>query len=127
MSPIVVAHKKTRKLRVCIDPKDLYKYLRRKPHPVPTVEELLLNVRNVQVFGKCKVKNGFWDVRVNDASSQLSTFATPFGCFQWMRMPFGRISPAPENFQYYLEQQLIGLEGVSNIHDDHGNRQRTNP
>ena len=32
-------------------------------------------------------------------------------------MPFG-ISPAPEIFQRWLEQQLIGLDGVSNIHDD---------
>ena len=32
-------------------------------------------------------------------------------------MPFG-ISPAPEVFQQRLEQLLVGLHGVFNIHDD---------
>ena len=32
-------------------------------------------------------------------------------------MPFG-IAPAPEVFQKSLEQALVGLSGVYNIHDD---------
>ena len=32
-------------------------------------------------------------------------------------MPIG-VSPAPEIFQRCLEQLLVGLEGVTNIHDD---------
>ena len=63
------------------------------------------------------VKNGFWHIVVDEESSRLLTFATPFGCYRWTRMPFG-ISPAPEIFQSCLEQQLVGLEGVTNIHDD---------
>ena len=63
------------------------------------------------------MNNGFWHVGLDEASSRLLTFATPFGRFRWTRMPFG-IAPAPEIFQRRLEQQLEGLSGVSNIHDD---------
>ena len=116
-SPIVIAHKKNGKIRVCIDPRELNKHLQRTPHPVPTVEGFLPDVRNAKVFSKCDVKNGFWHVGLDEASSRLLTFATPFGRFRWTRMPFG-IAPAPEIFQRRLEQQLEGLPGVSNIHDD---------
>ena len=117
VSPIVVARKKNGQLRICIDRQDLNRYLRRQPHPVPTVEELLPEVRNARVFSKCDVRNGFWHIRLDESSSRLLTFATPFGRYRWTRMPFG-ISPVPEIFQRWLEQQLIGLDGVSNIHDD---------
>ncbi|KAL6471864.1 hypothetical protein MHYP_G00205140 [Metynnis hypsauchen] len=50
-------------------------------------------------------------------SSYLTTFATPFGRYRWLRMPMG-ISPAPEVFQHRLTQALDGLPGVHTIADD---------
>ena len=41
LSPIVVVHKPSRKLRICIDPEQLNRGLKRSIHPVPTVEELM--------------------------------------------------------------------------------------
>ena len=45
------------------------------------------------------------------------TFATPWGRYRWLRMPFG-ISPAPEEFQRRLNESLEGLEGVRAVADD---------
>ncbi len=39
-----------------------------------------------------------WHVQLDQESSYLTTFATPWGRYRWKRMPFG-ISPAPEEFQ----------------------------
>ena len=61
--------------------------------------------------------NGFWHVLLDDTSSRLTTFATPFSRYRWLRMPF-RIVPASEIFQRSLEQQLEGLGRIKNIHDD---------
>ena len=58
------------------------------------------------------MNNGFWHVGLDEASSRLLTFATPFGRCRWNRMP------APEIFKRRLEQQLEGLPGVSNSHGD---------
>ena len=63
------------------------------------------------------VRNGFWHVELDDESSRLTTFSTLFGRYRRKRMPFG-IAPASELFQCKLEQQLEGLAGVKNIHDD---------
>jgi hypothetical protein len=62
-------------------------------------------------------KNGFWHVELDEASSYLTTFATPWGRYRWKRMPFG-ISPAPEEFQRRMTEALEGLDGVNIIHDD---------
>ncbi len=70
-----------------------------------------------RVFTVCDVKNGFWHVQLDDPSSYLTTFATPFGRYRWLRMPMG-ISPAPEVFQRLLNQALKGLQGMHIIADD---------
>ena len=116
-SALAVTHKQNGDLRVCIDPRGLNKALQRVQHPVPTVEELVAEVANAKIFSKCDVRNGFWHVELDNESSRLTTFSTPFGRYRWKRMPFG-IAPASELFQRKLEQQLEGLAGVKNIHDD---------
>ena len=77
----------------------------------------MAKVANAKVFSKCDVRNGFWHVELDDESSRLTTFSTPFVRYRWKRMPF-EIAPASELFQRKLKQQLEGLAGVKNIHDD---------
>ena len=81
----------------------------KSPHPVPTINELLPEISNAKVFSKCDVRHGFWHVQLDNESSQLTTFATPFGRYRWLRIPFG-IAPASQIFQRTLTQQLEGLE-----------------
>ena len=69
------------------------------------------------MFTVVDAKNGFWQVQLDDESSYLTTFGTPWGRFRWLRMPFG-ISPAPEEFQRRLDEALEGLEGTKAVHDD---------
>ena len=54
---------------------------------------------------------------LDEQSSQLTTFATPFGRFRWQRLPFGK-SVTPENFQTQLDAAINGLKGVATIVDD---------
>lgn len=56
-------------------------------------------------------------MELDNESSYLTTFETPFGRFRWLRMPFG-ISPAPEYFQSYLKREIGDLAGVCMVADD---------
>ena len=56
-------------------------------------------------------------MKLNDKSSKLTTFDTPYGRYRWMRLPFG-ISVASEIFQKKLNQALDRLDGVLTVHDD---------
>ena len=95
----------------CLNPKPLNKALKRSQYPLPTIDDLLQELSRAQVFPVVDVKNGFWHVPLDDESSKLTTIATLWGCFQWLRMPFG-ILPAPEEFQRRLNEAIEGLDAA---------------
>ena len=117
MSSLVTVHKPNGQLRVCIDPKDLNRVLRRSHYPTPIIDDILPELVRAKVFSTVDVKNGFWHVELDDESSRLTTFNSPFGRFGWCRLPFG-VSSAPEEFQRRLNYALEGLKGIRLIHDD---------
>ena len=106
VSGLVVAEKKNGKLRICIDPKPLNKALRRRTYPMPTMEDVLPRLNKAKVFTVCDVKNGFWHVQLEEQSSVLTTFATPYGRYKWNRLPFG-VAPAPELFQQKMDECIL--------------------
>ena len=69
------------------------------------------------MFSTVDAKNGFWHVELDDDSSRLTTFNSPFGRFCWRRLHFGLCS-APEEFQRRLNRALDSLTGVLTIHGD---------
>ena len=117
VSSLVIVKKSNGKLRVCIDPKPLNKALKGSHYPLPVIDDLLPDLSKAKVFSVCDVKNGFWHVELDEESSYLTTFGTPFGRYRWLKMPFG-ISPAPEYFQHRLDQAIEGLPGVRTVADD---------
>ena len=54
---------------------------------------------------------------LDEQSSFLTIFNTPFGRYQWKRMPFG-IKSVAENFQHKMHKLIEGLNGVEVIADD---------
>jgi len=56
-------------------------------------------------------------VQLDDESSKLTTFDTPYGRYRWKRLPFG-VSVASEIFQKRLNQALDRLGGLLTVHDD---------
>ena len=48
-------------------------------------------VNNAKVFSKLDAKNGYWSIRLDEASLKLTTFNTPFGRYRFLRLPFGLV------------------------------------
>ena len=117
VSSLVVTEKSNGKLRVCIDPQQLNKALRRSHYPLPIIEDILPELADVKVFSKADLKDGFLQIQLDNESSTLTSFQTPWGRYRYLRMPFV-ISPAPECFQRKLDQNLEGLEGIYKVADD---------
>lgn len=109
--------RKPGKLRLCLDPRELNKALKRPRYPIPTIEGILPELAKAKVFSVLDAKDGFWQVKLAKESSELTTFATPFGRYKWLRLPFG-ISTAPEEFQRRQHEIIDGLTGVQVIADD---------
>ena len=117
ISSMVAVPKKNGKLRICLDPKDLNHAIQRENYQLPTVEDIATRLHGAKVFTVMDVRNGFWHVSLDEESSYLTTFQTPFGRYRWRRMPFG-ISSAPEVFQRKMHELIEGLAGVEVVADD---------
>ena len=117
VSSMIAMKKKKNKLRICLDPRDLNKAIQRSHYPLPTLEDVATRLNKAKVFSVLDAKSGFWQVKLDEDSSYLTTFNTPFGRYRWLRMPFG-INSAPEEWQRRAHELAEGLEGVEVVADD---------
>ena len=116
VSQMSVAEKKAG-IRICIDPRPLNEVLKREHYKLPVLDDVLPKLTSACKFSVCDLKSGYLHCELDHASSLLTTFATPFGRFRWLRLPFG-LKVSSEIFQKRLHQALDGLEGVRCIADD---------
>ena len=105
------------KWRIFLDPKDLNSAIQRSHYPMPTIEDILPDLHNAKIFSLLDARNGFWYVELDEESSLLTCFNSPYIRYRWKRMPFG-ISSSPEEYQRRQDQILEGLNGVKSVADD---------
>lgn len=95
------------KLRICLDPRDLKKALKRPKHQMPTLEEILRRY-SPPLMTK---------ISIHEHSNTKTTFLTPFWKYKYLQMPFG-VSPAPEVSERKLHEKLDDLLGIVVTQDD---------
>ena len=114
---LVIVQKKNGTLRLCLDPRDLNKVIKREHYRIPTAQEISSKLTGKKVFSTLDLKNGYWQVELDDHSSMLCTFSSPFGRYHFTRMPFG-LASASEVFQKRNEAAFDGIDGVHIMADD---------
>ena len=110
-------HTIKRKLRICLDPRDLNEALEREPYHTHSVDEITAKLQGMTVFTIVDFKKGYWMVVLHPDSRKLTCMVLPFGRFQWTRLPMGTVV-AQDIFQSKLDSIFIGMEGVTGIADD---------
>lgn len=84
VSSMVATHKKnSEEISICIDPRDLNKALLHPHHLMQTVEEVASQMPNSSVFSVLDAKTSFWQISLDEKSSVLTTFNSPFGRFRF--------------------------------------------
>lgn len=117
VNSMVVVAKKNGNLRVCLDPRPLNKAIQRAHFQLPTIDELASKLHGAKYFSVLDAYSGFWSIKLDSESADLCTFNTPFGRYQYLRLPFG-LNCAPEVFHARIKQLFEGLEGVDSFIDD---------
>ena len=110
-------HTVKRKLRICLDPRDLNEAFEREPYHTCSVDEITEKLQGMTVFTIVDFKKGYWMVVLHPESRKLTCMVLPFGRFQWTRLPMGTVV-AKDIFQSKLDAIFIGMEGVTGIADD---------
>ena len=116
-SLVVVQKPESGKLRICLDPRDLNRAILRPHYPSKKIEEILPELSGAKYFTKLDAKSGYWNLKLSNKSSLLTTFNTPFGRYRYLRLPFG-LKSSQDEFQRKMNESYEGLEGVATLVDD---------
>ena len=71
VSALALLVKKNRNLRICTDPRPLNKALKREDFQLPTLDDLLPKLADSKVFSTLDLRDGFWQVKLDEASLSL--------------------------------------------------------
>lgn len=63
------------------------------------------------------MRQGFWQIQLDEESSEYCTFNSPFGCYKFNRLAFG-LKSSPEVFQKKNEEIFGDIPGVRIYFDD---------
>lgn len=117
VSSLVIVPKSNDDIRVCLDPTDLNKAIKRPYFPLPVVEDVLTKLEGARIFTSLDAKSGYWQVELDEESQELTCFNTPFGRYVFKRLPFG-VKSASEEFQMRLVEALDGIDNIAIVADD---------
>ena len=101
-------HTVKKKLRICLDPRDLNEALERELYHTRSVDEITAKLQGMTVFTIVDFKKGYWMVVLHPDSRKLTCMALPFGRFQWTHLPMGTVV-TQDIFQSKLDAIFVGM------------------
>jgi hypothetical protein len=104
-SPIVLVRKKNGSLLLCVDYRKLNLRTQKDSFPLPRKDESLDALNGAQWFTTLDLASGLNQVAVEEEDKPKTAFTTPFGLFEYNRMPFG-LCGAPATFQRLMQSCL---------------------
>lgn len=107
-SPIVLARKKTGEIRLCVDFRELNKITVGDNFPCQLIDDNLDSLKNKKYFTSLDLRDGFFHVKMSESSVPLTSFVTPLGQYEYLRMPFG-LKNAPRVFQRFIQTVFATL------------------
>ena len=115
---VVPVSKPDGSIRLCVDPKDLNKSIKRNQYYTKTIDEVSAELHGGKSwFTLVDARSGFWMVELDNESSLLTTFNTPWGKYKWLRLPFG-LKVSADAFQERLNVVLKEVKGITGCIDD---------
>lgn len=113
-SPIVLTQKKTGDIRMCVDYCALNKVLVRDNYPLSLIDDQLDALRGKHFYSSLDLKDGFYHVAMAPGSVKYTSFVTPSGQFEFLRMSFG-LKIGSQLFQRFVNEVMSELIKDGNV------------
>ncbi len=116
-SPLHLVKKKDGSWRPCGDYYPIN--LRTVPdrYPMRNVADFINDLHGCTIFSKVDLKSAFWQIPMAADSIGKTVITTPFGLFEFTKMPFG-LRNASQTFQRFADNIFRSLPQVFNYIDD---------
>ena len=102
---LVCVPKKNGKYRWCVDYRDLNKISKRDTFPIGNIEDNLARLSNSTIFSGLDGSGAFHVIPLEKKSKEKTAFATPFGLYQFKRLPFG-LANGPATYARLIKMVL---------------------
>ena len=87
VNSIVCVTKANGSVRLCLDPRDLNKAIRKPHYVTPTFEDVPAKLNGARWFTIVDIKSGYWHLNLDQKSRKLTTFITPNGRYLFNKFP----------------------------------------
>ena len=108
-SPLHMVRKSDGGWRPCGDFRQLNLQTTPDRYSCPNIGDLTARLAGCKVFSKLDLRKGYHQVPVNPADIKKTAVVTPFGLYEFVRMPFG-LRNAGQTFQRLMDSILAGLD-----------------
>ena len=85
VSPIVAVPKKDGGVRICVDMRQANAAIKLVRHPIPTVEDISLELNGAKYFSKLDLAQAYHQLELHEDSRYITTFSTHVGLFRYQR------------------------------------------
>jgi hypothetical protein len=81
--------KKSEKWRMCVDYTSLNKACPKDPFPLPCIDQAVDLTAGCELLSFLDAYSGYHQIPLTKEDQPATTFITPFGCFCYVKIPFG--------------------------------------
>jgi hypothetical protein len=116
-APTFIIPKKDGSVRFISDFRELNKRIKRKPFPIPKIQDMLLKLEGFKYATSLDLNMGYYHIELSPHSKRLCTIVLPWGKYEYQRLPMG-LCNSPDIFQEKMSTLMQDLEYVRAYIDD---------